>query len=83
MVTNWFRPGSGTGGRVTRLGEMQLSVPQRAVKIRILAAEMRDHAAHTKQPDYQDKFERTASELEDLAERLELRDGASTSSKSN
>lgn len=48
-----------------------------------MAAEMREHAAHTKQRDYQDKFERTASELEELAERLERRDGFSTSSKSN
>jgi hypothetical protein len=62
---------------------MQLSVPQQAVRIRSIAAEMREHAAHTKQRDYQDKFERTASELEELAERLERRDGLSTSSKSN
>lgn len=62
---------------------MQLSAPQQAVRIRSLAAEMREHAAHTKQQDYQDKFERTASELEELAERLERRDGFSTSSKSN
>lgn len=62
---------------------MQLSAPRQAAKIRILAAQMRDHAAHTGQPDYQDKFERTASEMEELAERLERRAGCGTSSKSN
>jgi hypothetical protein len=62
---------------------MQLSAPQQAIKIRTMAAEMREHAAHTEQRDYQDKFERTASELEALAERLERREGDSTSSKSN
>lgn len=62
---------------------MQIRVPPPVVRIRSMAAEMREHAAHTKQRDYQDKFERTASELEELAERLERRDGFSTSSKSN
>lgn len=62
---------------------MRLSDPKEVVRIRSLAAEMREHAAHTKQRDYQDKFERTACELEELARRLEYRTGFSISSKSN
>jgi len=41
--------------------------------MRSLAAELRDHAAHTVVPDYQDKFERAARDLEALAGRLESR----------
>ena len=62
---------------------MRFSAPKEVVRIRSLAAEMREHAARTKQRDYQDKFERTACELEELAERLEYRNGFSISSKSN
>lgn len=39
--------------------------------MRSLAAELRDHAAHTALPDYQDKFERTARDLEAAAGKLE------------
>ena len=52
---------------------MQVIVPEQAVKLRTLAAEMREHAAHTLLPDYQDMFERTADELEDAAGRIEQR----------
>ena len=52
---------------------MQLSQPDQAVKMRSLAAELRDHAAHTVVPDYRDKFERAARDLEALAGRLESR----------
>jgi hypothetical protein len=61
---------------------MQLSAPWQAVKIRSLAAELRGHASRTNQPEYQDKFKRTASELDEMADRLE-RSQFSTSSKSN
>ncbi|MEY4966886.1 MAG: hypothetical protein RL274_2469 [Pseudomonadota bacterium] len=39
--------------------------------MRNLAAELRDQAARTVLPDYQDKFERAARDLEALAQRLE------------
>ena len=52
---------------------MQPFIPEQAVKMRTLAAELRGHAAHTVLPEYQDKFERTAEELEDAAARLERR----------
>jgi hypothetical protein len=63
---------------------MPHSVPLQAVKMRCLAGEMRGHAARTKLPEYRDKFERTACELELQAEELE-RHGRqfSNSSKSN
>lgn len=50
---------------------MQVSIPEQAVIMRTLAAEMRGHAAHTGLPEYRDKFARTAEELEDAAGRLE------------
>lgn len=50
---------------------MQAAHPEKAGKLRALAAELRGHAAKTQDPDYQDKFQRTADELEDQAERLE------------
>ena len=52
---------------------MQYLIPEHAVRMRTLAAELRDHAAHTGMPEYQDKFARTAEELEDQAFALELR----------
>ena len=52
---------------------MQVVIPEQVVKMRTLAAEMRDHAAHTVMPEYRDMFARTASELEDAAGRLESR----------
>ena len=52
---------------------MQVIIPEQAVRMRTLAAELRNHAARTALPDYQDKFERTAEELEDAARRLERR----------
>jgi hypothetical protein len=55
---------------------MQASIPEQAVKMRMLAAEMRDHAARTLIPEYQDKFERTAEELEYAARLLERRSRA-------
>jgi hypothetical protein len=50
--------------------------------MRNLAAELRSHASHTVLPEYRDKFERTACELELKADELE-HDQCSTSSKSN
>ena len=52
---------------------MHVFIPEQAVMMRTLAATMRDHASHTLLPEYQDKFERTAEELEDEAGRLEQR----------
>jgi hypothetical protein len=52
---------------------MQVSIAEQAVKLRTLAAELRNHAAHTVVPEYQDKFQHTASELESLARKLENR----------
>jgi hypothetical protein len=64
-------PGTGAAGQ--RFPLMQLSQPDQAAKMRNLAAELRDHAAHTALRDYQDKFERTARDLEMMAGRLEQR----------
>jgi hypothetical protein len=50
---------------------MQIAQPEQAAKMRNLAAELRDQAARTVLPDYQDKFERAARDLEALAQRLE------------
>ena len=52
---------------------MQASRPEQALKMRNLAAELRNHAARTVLPEYQEKFERTADELEDAAIQLERR----------
>jgi hypothetical protein len=52
---------------------MQIVIPEQALKLRTLAAELRDHAARTVLPEYRDKFRRTAAELEDAAVRLERR----------
>ena len=41
--------------------------------MRNLAAELRGHAANTLLPEYRDKFERTARDLETMAGRLEQR----------
>ncbi len=52
--------------------------------MRSLAQEMRGHAARTNLPEYRDKFERTACELELQAEELERYERqSSSSSKSN
>ena len=41
--------------------------------MRDLASELRGHAANTLLPEYQDKFERTARDLETMAARLDQR----------
>lgn len=50
---------------------MQHPAPLQAVRMRSLAQEMRGHASHTILPEYRDKFERTACELELKADELE------------
>ena len=52
---------------------MQVIIPKQAVKMRTLAAQMRDHAADTVLPEYRDLFARTAEELDEAAGRLEKR----------
>lgn len=54
-----------------RFRSMQVIIPEQAVRMRTLAAQLRRAAAHTTMPDYQAKFERTARELEEHARELE------------
>lgn len=61
---------------------MQHPAPLQAAKMRSLAQEMRGHASHTMLPEYRDKFERIACELELKADELE-HDQFSNCSKSN
>ncbi len=50
---------------------MQVVIPEQAVRMRTLAAELRRAASSTSMRDYQTKFERTAQELEEHARELE------------
>jgi hypothetical protein len=52
---------------------MRQSVPETAVKMRALAAQLRSHAAETSMDVYRRKFEGTASELEEAAVNTETR----------
>lgn len=55
---------------------MQLSVPEKTVRLRTMAAQLRAAAARTAQDDYRAKFEGTARDLEDFALRLEQEEAA-------
>ncbi len=50
---------------------MEPSPPPPPLKIRVLAARIRSHAAQTAQDAYRAKFEQVAEDLEDAAARLE------------
>ncbi len=52
---------------------MEFSLPPPPLKIRILAARIRSHAAQTAQEEYRAMFEQVAEDLEDAAARQEPR----------
>ncbi len=55
------------------LSPMQVSIPEQAVKMRTLAARLRDNAMCTGLPEYREKLAKTADELDAEARRMERR----------